>query len=1319
MKLSFIFNHFTCPAILRPCLTSPVHKRFAVPILLLSLLTAGLSSAAAEDLNILVIGSTRSYSVGQFDTIWSTESGTVQEHAFNPSGIASQLQSILAQDPAITGSTNVVFEDIYKTKTHNVRYSGSATFSITNRCLSLAQHYMWPEGKAARLANLRGQGDHQWDYIVLFFDPYILGNFPGMVAEGVKMIQDEVAKSDHPAQILLFAQWPWEDSIFSVDDYNEVMQRVGSSAGLPVVAAGKAWESYTAKDSVSGTRPTPKGAYLGAAAIYSTIFERSAKTSTYTFASDGDNIADHALAEVQANALISHYSGKYEGINPFQMKYVRKRVVSFRHTGTSTERGIRDGLTRVGDRQRVQLTQSSYRGTTGERWDFNYGRGNDLFEDSKQYEVDPGKYDRSYGFPMHHYYMDSAPLTMPYGIDKQYLNDYGGMYDDGTDLGIAYNMIRPGTSQLSLPEDVRAVPIRLMWTKMAEISPGFHPLRDRTHMNRRLDDATAAFMYTLLSGRCPVVPEPANTGSDDWLRWLGNKIGYETAWRMAHLTTRVPGFRVLPSATSATTVTPGPGGTTETMTVQFMHPPQENVIVNVSISSPSAAIVGTRTLVFTPDNHAVPQQVTVAGLPGASSSEFFEVVLSTSSADEVFDGLGDAWAYTNTRAATQRLTLVEVADRYELLDVDSSLLIDLEVSGSAADNTTLARPSSGTLTWTGADVLYTPAPGFFGTDGFAFAVNSGGTLTTGHVELTVQELPNLVIEHTNGPTTVTEGGDSDTYTVVLNRAPGEAVTVSLTVDDQVTVTPTSLTFAASDWDVPQVVTVTAVDDDIHEQIHTGTITHTTSSLDPEWDGLSRDFVVTIIDNDNTAPEVDAGPDRTLALSGGDPWIPTDLSPAAWYDASDASTLTLGRSGNVTQWDDKSGNARNATQPAVDLRPSYNIEQKNGLPTISFPSGTARRLDVASFGSGTHNWFFAAHREGTGDTSILGANNNTYLPIASSGNTGTNILRVNGSNDPSGSEHRFNGESEQSVSNRGDVFDQLSAADGMIYALTGVPVITDTSFQIGMGGNDSWTWQGELYEILCVEGTISDNDRQKMEGYLAHKWGLAAKLPADHPYKSAAPTTASATAILAASASDADGDPLVTTWSVVSGPGTVLFEDTTAINTTATFSDPGTYVLRLTAFDGQDTALDEVTITIAGTAQQTYSDWISGFDLGGQAAFNDDYNNDGVSNGMKYFFGIDPTVPSPGLSVLAPDVSDGSHFSFTHPMAEYLTTGVSAEYRWTKDLSTFHTDGASDEDGTTVTFDRGEPVEGMVPVTATISGTPTDRIFVTLVVTQDE
>ncbi len=1296
-------------------------RRIAAKIFALTVLASGLSSASAEDLDILVIGSSRSFSFGQNGSYWGTESGTVREHAFNPSAIRSELQSILAQDPAIAGSANVTFEDIYKTKTHNVRVDRHNTWSITNRCLSLAQHYMWPEGRTERLANLRGEGDRQWDYIVLCFDPYILGNFPGMVVEGVKLIQDEVAKSAHPAQILLFAQWPSESTAFSEDDFNEVVQRIGASAGLTVIPAGKAWASYTPKDTPSGvTRPTPKGAYLGAAAIYSTIFDRSAKTSGYTFSPDGNNIADHTLAEVQANASISHFSGAYEGINPFQMKYVTKRLVSYRHTGTSTEDGIQGGLTRLQTPQRIQFTTSSYPGPNGGRWDFNYGRGNDTFEPHKQYNMDPAIYDRSYGFPMHHCYLNSAPGTMPYGIDKQYLNDFNGMYDDGTDLGIAHNMIRPGTRRLSLPEDVRTVPIRLMWLKMVEASPGFHPLRDNIHMNRRLDDATAAYMYTLLSGRCPVTPEPANPGSTAWLQWLGNKIGYETAWQMAHLTTRVPGFRVLPSSTSATTVTPGPGGTTETMTVQFMYPPQEDVIVTVSTSNPTAAIIGPRTLVFTPENHAVPQTVTVAGLPGALSSEPFEVVFSTSSADHIFDGLGDAWAYTNNRSATATLTLVELTDRSEVVGVGSSLLIDLGVPGSAESNTTIVQPTHGTLTWSGANVLYSPDAEYVGEDSFAFAVNAGGTLSKGYVALTVQDVSSLVFDHTGENTTVTEGGDSDTYWVALNGAPDETVSVSLTVDDQVTVTPTTLTFTPGNWNVPQAVTVTAVDDDVHELLHTGTITHTTSSADPDWDGLTQDFVVIIIDNDNTAPVANAGPNQTVALSGSEPWTPAELTTAAWYDASDATTITT-TGGAVSEWADKSGNNRHASQGTPANQPAYIAEGLNGRPVVQFDgSNDFFSVDLNFLAGVSHSAFivtkpthfsniYGAATANQGANSLHvgfnGANyrmnywGNNYTParsanfLAGSANVMNYAWRTG-----VGKEIFANGRSEGSNTDAGNI--GTMAGGGRIGHTT-------TGSHSAFGG--------DIAEIIMLTGAVDASTRQTIEGYLAHKWGLATSLPVDHPFEDAAPGAAVATATLNGMATDADGDTLITTWIMVSGPGEVVFADASALHTTAAFSALGTYVLRLIADDSMDIGFDEVTITVTDTVQQTYSAWIAGFDADGQTGFNDDYNNDGVPNGLKYFFDIDPTVPSPGVMSLAMNAPAQHQFTLTHPLRDTVPADIHAEYRWSKDLVIYHADGATDSEGTTVTFARSEPVDGIVTVTATLNGTPTDRVFVTLAV----
>ncbi len=65
----------------------------------------------------------------------------------------------------------------------------------------------------------------------------------------------------------------------------------------------------------------------------------------------------------------------------------------------------------------------------------------------------------------------------------------------------------------------------------------------------------------------------------------------------------------------------------------------------------------------------------------------------------------------------------------------------------------------------------------------------------------------------------------------------------------------------------------------------------------------------------------------------------------------------------------------------------------------------------------------------------------------------------------------------------------------------------------------------------------------------------------------------------------DGSPdppgaLTTTWSVVSGPGTVVFGDASSVDTNAGFSEAGNYVLRLTATDGELYATDDVTISVS-------------------------------------------------------------------------------------------------------------------------------------------
>ncbi len=71
-------------------------------------------------------------------------------------------------------------------------------------------------------------------------------------------------------------------------------------------------------------------------------------------------------------------------------------------------------------------------------------------------------------------------------------------------------------------------------------------------------------------------------------------------------------------------------------------------------------------------------------------------------------------------------------------------------------------------------------------------------------------------------------------------------------------------------------------------------------------------------------------------------------------------------------------------------------------------------------------------------------------------------------------------------------------------------------------------------------------------------------------------------VLVGSAND-DGLPspgnLTTSWTVVSGPGSVSFGNNSSTTTTAQFSTAGSYVLQLTANDGQLTGSDQVTVTV--------------------------------------------------------------------------------------------------------------------------------------------
>jgi hypothetical protein len=116
-------------------------------------------------------------------------------------------------------------------------------------------------------------------------------------------------------------------------------------------------------------------------------------------------------------------------------------------------------------------------------------------------------------------------------------------------------------------------------------------------------------------------------------------------------------------------------------------------------------------------------------------------------------------------------------------------------------------------------------------------------------------------------TAVTEGGATDSYTIVLNAQPSASVTVTPTPDAQVTVSPPSLTFTTSNWNTPQPITVTAVDDAIAEGAHTGTVTHAASG--GGYTGVAiPNVVAAITDNDTAGVTIVESSGSTAVTEGG-------------------------------------------------------------------------------------------------------------------------------------------------------------------------------------------------------------------------------------------------------------------------------------------------------------------------------------------------------------------------------------------------------------------------------------------------------------------
>lgn len=246
--------------------------------------------------------------------------------------------------------------------------------------------------------------------------------------------------------------------------------------------------------------------------------------------------------------------------------------------------------------------------------------------------------------------------------------------------------------------------------------------------------------------------------------------------------------------------------------------------------------------------------------------------------------------------------------------------------------------------------------------------------------------------------------------------------------------------------------------------------------------------------------------------------PLTLSPALWLDAADASTLfdaTTGGSlvapdGSIARWEDKSGNARHATQGTVLSRPQRKTAIQNGRDVVRFDGSdsllTSSRstpaactiflVTQASAWNPTVYRSPYSHAYNTANQSAFGIHitlapaaaldwaANDYLCLGSGFTSGRGPRAIGAA--ASGSNYRLLSLSLSSAEARlwanGSRVSTRVEVTGAIQSISGPVVIGGTI-------NTNEFWIGDIGEVLTFDYSATTDQRQTVERYLASKWGI--------------------------------------------------------------------------------------------------------------------------------------------------------------------------------------------------------------------------------------
>jgi hypothetical protein len=244
-------------------------------------------------------------------------------------------------------------------------------------------------------------------------------------------------------------------------------------------------------------------------------------------------------------------------------------------------------------------------------------------------------------------------------------------------------------------------------------------------------------------------------------------------------------------------------------------------------------------------------------------------------------------------------------------------------------------------------------------------------------------------------------------------------------------------------------------------------------------------------------------------SGNLDWTPEEIDTTAWYDSSDTSTVVL-TAGNVSQWNDKSGNNRHATQVDPEDTPVYGDKaiDFNGAQFLRVPGEAVTFGNAGIFvvSEGTSGYFIGST---LGDA---GGKSRCYI---------TKTHARFGRNDGGQQDHAdltdisiktlrsaVNSDTPSPLDIFGYTNGTLTGTESQ-YTYAGLTNPNQLYFGCRStnssenGTNYSGFLTGKIYEVI-ITSTPDTNTRERIEGYLAWKWGLQDSLDAAHTYKDSPP-----------------------------------------------------------------------------------------------------------------------------------------------------------------------------------------------------------------------